>query len=143
MVRSATTEDLAALRVLYGQLHPEDPVVDLGRVFATIEAQPGLDVLVLDADGRVAATAYLNVIPNLTRSLRPYGVVENVVVDEGLRRTGLGRRLIEGTLERAWALGCYKVMLSTGSRQASTHAFYRACGFSAEDKTAYVARPPR
>ena len=37
--------------------------------------------------------------------------------------------------------GCYKVMLMTGSKRASTHAFYRACGFVADDKTGLVARP--
>jgi hypothetical protein len=31
--------------------------------------------------------------------------------------------------------------LMTGSRKPATHAFYRACGFAAEAKTAYVARP--
>ena len=41
----------------------------------------------------------------------------------------------------AWAAGCYKVMLMTSSRRESTHAFYRACGFSDTVKTAYLARP--
>ena len=42
----------------------------------------------------------------------------------------------------AWAAGCYKVMLQTGSTRESTHAFYRACGFSGTDKHAYVAWCP-
>ena len=33
--------------------------------------------------------------------------------------------------------------LQTGSRQESTHAFYRACGFASDDKFAFVARAPR
>ena len=41
----------------------------------------------------------------------------------------------------AWKEGCYKAMLQTGSKQESTHAFYRACGFRADEKTGYVARP--
>jgi hypothetical protein len=45
------------------------------------------------------------------------------------------------TLQSAWDAGCYKVMLLTGSRRPSTHAFYRACGFSGDDKTGFVARP--
>lgn len=143
MMRAATVDDLRALQALYHQLHPEDPVVELGSVFATIQAQPGLDVLVLEDEGRVVATAYLNVIPNLTRSLRPYAIVENVVVDEGRRRRGLGTQLLQATLERAWMLGCYKAMLQTGSQRESTHAFYRAAGFAADDKTAFVARPSR
>jgi hypothetical protein len=45
------------------------------------------------------------------------------------------------TLQAAWDAGCYKVMLQTGSRRESTHAFYRRCGFDPEEKTAYVAHP--
>jgi GNAT superfamily N-acetyltransferase len=81
------------------------------------------------------------VIPNITRSAAPYAVIENVVVEESLRGTGLGKQIMSGTLQAAWDAGCYKAMLMTGSRRPATHAFYRACGFSAETKTAYVARP--
>lgn len=45
------------------------------------------------------------------------------------------------TLQAAWEAGCYKAMLMTGSHRPSTHAFYRACGFSPDVKTAYLARP--
>jgi len=62
-------------------------------------------------------------------------------VDARRRGAGLGKRVIAGTLSAAWDAGCYKVMLSTGSRNPATHGFYRACGFSGDDKTAYVARP--
>ena len=44
-------------------------------------------------------------------------------------------------LNIAWSEGCYKAMLQTGSRKAATHAFYRSCGFSADEKKGYVARP--
>ncbi|WP_250574546.1 GNAT family N-acetyltransferase [Nonomuraea sediminis] len=84
---------------------------------------------------------YLNVIPNLTRSASSYAVIENVVVEETLRGTGLGRQIMAGTLRAAWKAGCYKAMLQTGSSKPATHAFYRACGFSSDSKTAYLARP--
>ncbi len=96
----------------------------------------------LEVERAVVATTYLNLIPNLTRGASPYGVVENVVVvEESLRGKGLGQRVMAGTLAAAWEAGCYKVMLMTGSKRASTHAFYRACGFVADDKTGFVARP--
>jgi hypothetical protein len=46
---------------------------------------------------------------------------------------------MEGTLRAAWNAGCYKAMLMTGSSNPAIHAFYKACGFSADAKTAYVA----
>jgi hypothetical protein len=39
----------------------------------------------------------------------------------------------------AGILRLYRQM--AGSRRPSTHAFYRACGFSPDVKTAYLARP--
>jgi GNAT superfamily N-acetyltransferase len=63
------------------------------------------------------------------------------VVEESLRGAGLGRQVMAGTLEAAWAAGCYKAMLMTGSRAPATHAFCQACGFSPDVKTAYLARP--
>ena len=65
------------------------------------------------------------------------------MVDERMRGRGLGKEVMAGTLAAAWAAGCYKVMLLTGSRSPATHAFYRSCGLSGDAKTAYVARPPR
>ena len=98
-------------------------------------------MFVLELDDAVVATTYLNVIPNLTRAASPYAVIENVVVDERLRRTGLGKQIMGSTLKAAWSAGCYKAMLMTGSRRPSTLAFYRACGFSADAKRAFLARP--
>ena len=143
MFREARPDDLPALLRLYAQLHPADAVAgDASTVFDQILASPGLHLFVLELEGvesTVVATAYLNVIPNLTRGASPYAVVENVVVEAGLRGTGLGKQLMAGTLAAAWAAGCYKVMLLTGSRNPATHAFYRSCGLSGDEKTAYVA----
>lgn len=145
MIREAVPEDFQAIVRLYRQLHPSDPILEDGaarRAFDTILQTEGLHLLVLEVQGAVAATTYVNIIPNLTRSASPYAVIENVVVDETLRGTGLGKQIMAASLQKAWDAGCYKAMLLTGSRTPSTHAFYRACGFSGDAKTAYLARPP-
>ena len=142
--REAGPDDFDDILRLYRQLQPTDPVLRDGSdaaAFAQILDSPGLHLFVLEADGAVVATTYLNVIPNITRSASPYAVIENVVVEETVRGTGLGRRIMDGTLRAAWEAGCYKAMLLTGSRQAATHEFYKACGFSPDSKTAYLARP--
>lgn len=144
LFREAGPGDLDDVLRLYRQLQPEDPVLLDGSdaaAFAQILGSSGLHLFVLEADGVIVATTYLNVIPNLTRSASPYAVIENVVVDEALRSTGLGKQIMAGTLQAAWDAGCYKAMLLTGSRMPSAHAFYRACGFLPDAKTAYLARP--
>jgi predicted GNAT family N-acyltransferase len=142
--REAGPDDFDDILRLYRQLQPEDPILDDGSdaaAFWQILGSPGLHLFVLEDNGAVVATTYLNVIPNITRSASPYAVIENVVVEETVRGTGLGRQIMASTLRAAWDAGCYKAMLLTGSRQAATHAFYQACGFSPDAKTAYLARP--
>ena len=143
--RAAQRDDLPGVLRLLGQLHRDEPAPALAEaeaVFGAISATPGLTLFVLERNGAIVATTYLNVIPNLTRGLSPYAVIENVVVDEAQRGTGLGKRIMANTLQTAWDAGCYKAMLETGSRTPATHAFYRACGFSPDEKTGYVAHPP-
>jgi predicted GNAT family N-acyltransferase len=144
MFRAAKASDFEDIMRLYRQLHPDDPAMHDGSdaaAFDQILKAPALHLFVLEVNGSVVATTYLNVIPNITRSASPYAVIENVVVEESLRGTGLGKEVMSATLGVAWEEGCYKAMVMTGSRKPATHAFYNACGFSADVKTAYVARP--
>lgn len=144
MFREARPDDFDAVMGLYRQLHPNDPLPRDGEdevAFAAIMASPMLHLFVLEHEGCVVATTYLNVIPNLTRSASPYAMIENVVVDAAMRGTGLGKQVMERTLDAAWAAGCYKAMLMTGSKTEATHAYYRQCGFSPDAKQAYLARP--
>lgn len=144
-VRKAQEADFHRVLELYRQLQPNDPVLASGKdlaVFEQILREPWLSLFVLEEDGRIHSTCYLNIIPNITRSARPYAIVENVISDHSARRKGYGKRVVTHALGAAWATGCYKVMLLTGSKRESTHAFYRACGFSGEHKHAFIARRP-
>lgn len=149
-IREASRSDFAELMRLYRQLHPQDPELTDGKdrkVFDEILGSPLLHLFVAEQTDpheprpHLLASCYLNLIPNITRSASPYAIIENVITDESRRAQGIGKRLIQHVLMVAWSHGCYKAMLQTGSKTPATHAFYRACGFSADDKTGYVARP--
>lgn len=130
---------------LYAQLHPNDLALDDGTdriVFDEILSTSNLYLFVLeDENSTIQATCYVNIIPNITRRASPYGIIENVVTEVDLRNRGLGKKIMAHALEFAWSRGCYKVMLQTGSKRESTHNFYKSCGFRADDKFAFVARP--
>ena len=141
--RLADTSDFDAIQVLHRELQPHDPdpsTDDARRVFAEILGRRGLDFVLLTDDERVVGSIYVNVIPNLTRGLQPYAVLENVILAGDLRGRGLGKQLMAAALAHARAAGCYKVMLLTGSSDPDTHAFYRACGFDGDTKQGYVVR---
>jgi GNAT superfamily N-acetyltransferase len=144
-LRHATGDDLDALLALYAQLNPDDLAAPRERLAAILErilASDGLAIVVATQHDVVVATCYLNVLPNLTRGGASYAVIENVVVDAARRGSGLGHAVVSFALAQAWHRGCYKALLQTGSRDPAVHRFYEACGFTAREKTGYVARPP-
>lgn len=145
--RRATSSDLAALLRLYTFLNPDDPVLRVEdpsvlRQWTAILADPRLRYYVVEIDSAVVATCTLTLIPNFTRGMRPYGVIENVVTDPVFRQRGLGTAVLQHALAEAWQEGCYKVMLSTGSKRESTLRFYEQAGFQRGVKTGFVAYPP-
>lgn len=144
MIREAVASDFNRVMGLMAQLQPSDPIVDDGSdriVFDEILSSRYLYLFVLESDNsELNATCYLNLIPNLTRRVSPYAVMENVVTEESLRNTGLGKQIIQHAIQFAWDKGCYKVMLQTGSKREEVHEFYKACGMDAGIKTAYTAR---
>jgi len=58
-------------------------------------------------------------------------LLEDLYVDESARGAGLGRALVEATLERARARGCRRVELDTNERNDAALSLYGSFGFSA------------
>jgi GNAT superfamily N-acetyltransferase len=146
VIRIAVERDFEGIMNLLRQLNPEDPAITDGRdkiTFAQIIKEPSLRILVLEENGKIISTCYLNIIPNLTRNASPYAVIENVVTDLAFRNQGFSQKLMKFALESAWKAGCYKVMLQTGSKREGTHKFYAACGFVEGEKFAFNARNPK
>ncbi len=143
-LRRAVQGDYPILIDLLSQLNPEDPhqpeVTE--NVFAEILASEYFQVIVAEYDEALVAACYLNIIPNLTRAGRPYGLIENVVTGKRFRQRGFGKKVLEHALSLAWQADCYKVMLMSGRSDASVHHFYRSCGFNPNAKQAYIVRKP-
>lgn len=141
-VRLAGPADLAKLLPLYVDLNPDDqPLEDAAAKdrLARLRHFPGSGVYVGWIGDEAVATCTLVVIPNLTRGGAPYALIENVVTAAAHRNRGYGKALLRSAVEAAFADGCYKVMLLTGSTAASTHGFYRSAGFE-QSKTGYQIR---
>jgi GNAT superfamily N-acetyltransferase len=136
-VRSATSNDLPELLRIYQQLAgdrvaalPTD-LVEAKSLFPAIAAQVGRQLLVAEVDERVVGTADLLIVPNLTHGGAPWAVVENVVVDEGSRRRGVGRALTDEMVRRCNDAGCYKMQLLSNKHRTDAHQFYRSVCFEA------------
>lgn len=144
LIRPAASSDLAALLSLYHDLNPEDLKADRFRqeqTYTQMLVQPGLTILLAFLGGKPVATLTLVIVPNLTRGCAPYAILENVVTLTSCRGKGIGKRLMQDAIERAWAAGCFKIMLMSGSANLPAHAFYDSMGFK-RSKTGFELRQP-
>jgi ribosomal protein S18 acetylase RimI-like enzyme len=66
-------------------------------------------------------------------------LLEDLYVDESARGAGLGRALVQATLDRARECGCRRAELDVNESNAAAIALYEAFGFSA-DANPYGAR---
>lgn len=140
--RSIHYHELEPLLDLYGQLHPDDPDVrqlgSLAALWNEIYNDPNLHYIVIEKDGRIISSCTISVIKNLTRNLRPYGLIENVITHSEYRNQGLGTAVLHKALAIAQENDCYKVMLLTSSKLPETLNFYEKAGFIQGIKTGFV-----
>jgi GNAT superfamily N-acetyltransferase len=100
---------------------------------------PGVHVFVSDDRDRIAATCMLIIAPNLLRSGRCHGFLENVVTHPELRGRGHGKAVVLAALEHAWAADCHHVLMQSGRADPRVHTFYQQLSFRPGLRVAYVA----
>ncbi len=141
-IRRARREDLPELVQLYRHLVPDDVPVGTGQaeeIWERFSHYGDSGIFLGLIDDRKVATCTLVVVPNFVRSGASYALIENVVTHADFRGRGHGKAVLLAAVEEAWALGCYKVMLLTGSKDPATLGFYRNAGFQTS-KTGFEMR---
>jgi ribosomal protein S18 acetylase RimI-like enzyme len=104
-----------------------DPGVEVR--FRTMIEAPQHTIFVAEAgQGRVVGLLTMSQRWTLWHT-GPCALIEELVVDEGARRQGIGRALIQAALDWAKAQGCSEVELSTEPDNLKAQAFYRRLGF--------------
>jgi GNAT superfamily N-acetyltransferase len=89
-------------------------------------------VFVSDAGGQIVATCMPIAAPNLLRSGRRHGFLENVATRPEFRRQRHGRAVVQAALAEVWARYCYHVLLQSGRKEGRIHRFYESGGFNRE-----------
>ena len=143
-IRPATPADLAAVGRLGALLIREHHDFDPQRFIAAPArseqlyssflggqlANPDIVLLVAEREGEVVGYTYSGVEGNDYMSLRgPAGVLYDIVVDPAHRCQGVGRMLLEGTLEALKARGAPRVVLSTAEKNKAAQRLFDSAGF--------------
>ena len=141
MVREIYENELNELLELYLHLH-EDVIPEsteyLARTWDAIIQDKNHHIIVKEVNGIIVASCVCVIIPNLTRGVRPYAFIENVVTHSDYRGKGYATECLDFAKKIAAEMNCYKMMLLTGSKKEKTLRFYANAGYNSTDKTAFV-----
>ncbi|MEO7032396.1 MAG: GNAT family N-acetyltransferase [Polyangiaceae bacterium] len=142
-VRAAEARDLPAVAELAGQLVRQHygfdaqrfmliPNVEAGyaRFFAGELSNPDTLILAAELAGSVVGYAYARLEErDWNALLDAHGALHDIFVNEGVRRQGIARRLLEAVRERLRAKGAPRLVLHTASKNHTARAFFAALGF--------------
>ncbi|MGN0379886.1 MAG: GNAT family N-acetyltransferase [Butyrivibrio sp.] len=141
MVREIAENELNELLELYLCLHEKtvpEMTEHLKNTWNAIVQDDNHHIIVNEKDGRLVSSCVCVIIPNLTRNIRPYALIENVVTHEDYRGKGYATECLSYAKEIAEKADCYKMFLLTGSKEESTLRFYSNAGYNSTDKTAFI-----
>ena len=141
MVREANEKDLNELLNLYLNLHEKEipeQSQHLSETWDTIVKDKNHHLILNEVDSKIVSSCVCVIIPNLTRGVRPYAFVENVVTHGDYRGKGYATQCLDYAKKIAQESNCYKMMLLTGSKEQKTLDFYAGAGYNSSDKTAFI-----
>jgi N-acetylglutamate synthase-like GNAT family acetyltransferase len=129
-IRDAVNGDAEALAPLMEQLVHRPTTPEQIRSRLRRLATTGIDrVLVAEVEGRVVGVAGVT-YAWLFHADAPAARLMSIVVDESCRGQGLGRRLVEASIEQARAWNCDRLELTSRLERAEAHSFYESVGFT-------------
>ena len=112
---------------LYLHLHESivpEMTEQLNRTWSTIVQDRNHHIVIKVVDNKIVSSCVCVIIPNLTRNVRPYAIIENVVTHKDYRGKGYASECLAYAKEIA--------------KKESTMEFYKSAGYNCSDKTAFV-----
>lgn len=110
----------------------------LHKIWNTICNDKNHHIIVCEYDNKIVTSCVCVIIPNLTRNVRQYAFIENVVTHSDYRKKGFATACLNYAKKLAIDTNCYKIMLLTGSKDENILNFYKKAGYNCTDKTAFI-----
>lgn len=134
IVTTATPALREALDRLIPQLSRSNPPPSPAHL-DEILASPATDLFVASDDAAAIVGISTLVTFRIPTGLRAW--IEDVVVDDSARGTGVGLALTEAMLARARELGCVTVDLTSRPSRVAANGLYQKAGFELRDTNTY------
>jgi len=81
-----------------------------------------------EVDGKEIGRASLFILSNNLHE-EPFGFLEDVYINESLRRQGIGTQLLNEVINEAKKKGCYKIIATSRHSRPEVHRLYKYLGF--------------
>jgi N-acetylglutamate synthase-like GNAT family acetyltransferase len=149
IIREAKKSDLKLILKLHRQLSlTNEETLSLKKaeyLFEQIEKYPSYTIFVALIEKGIIGTFALLIMDNLAHLGMPSGIIEDVVVEDSVRGSGIGREMVHFAMQQCAEKGCYKMMLSTNTKRQRAHKFYENLGFEKHgfSYTVNINNPPR
>ncbi len=124
---------LEAFAALIPQLSPSSPLLDHEGLAAIARAESN-QLLVAELGGRVVGACLLVSFPTPTGRR---ALLEDVVVDEASRGTGVGSALVQAAIDAARRAGARTVDLTSRPSREAANRLYARCGFVRRETNVY------
>lgn len=129
------TSSISQIVNLLTQLRERE--VDSDAVRSDVEeivASSSRAILVAMNDDEIVGMAVVNVVFKVgKREAR----IDEVVVDESARGTGLGRQLMEAAIDWAWSKDCSSIELTSRASREAANKLYQKLGFNIRETNVY------
>ncbi len=126
------------LKQVKSQLEFMEMTEHLKMTWRAIMQDKNHHIIVKKPDGKIVSSCVCVIIPNLTRNIRPYAFIENVVTHSDYRGKGYATECLNYAKQIAENTNCYKMMLLTGSKKKEILNFYGNARYNSTDKTAFI-----
>ncbi len=133
-IRRAVEADLPLIRPLLSELMEamtDTEGFDTGKSIENCRAMikdPAQHVLVASQGSSIVGLVNFTVRQTIMHPA-PSGLIDELVVSETVRGTGVARQLIRATVDECRRSGCCELEVSTEKSNTKARRFYRACGF--------------
>ena len=135
MVREIKDTELDDLLELYLHLHEESiPEMSDGlkSTWDAIQNDVNHHIIIKEVDGKIVSSCVCVIIPNLTRGVRPYAFVENVVTHKDYRGRGYARAICNAVLGKGKSMGATYSYLQVVKNNSKAVSLYESLGYRLE-----------
>jgi N-acetylglutamate synthase-like GNAT family acetyltransferase len=130
MIREAERTDKNQIFELYRMLVPNSKKMNvLEEQIDKIRMDPTNFLLVYDEEGEIVGTLTLNICLQALHGIRPYGVIENIIVHENHRGKEIGRKLLQYVEDYCNSIDCHRIMILSNSSRRRAHQFFEREGY--------------